>query len=189
MEVVTSRGCVPAAGARFNSKRDPAAEGSTAPFVAGRTLRRPRLDVAVKLTGHVSTYGCTVSFCLRALRRTCALMPATAVGFMNPSPSHLGNRHPCFRFDVLGLSAEGRSLCRGGRRPWSTHPARGEKASEFFRPRVTTRNWRPDRESNSGARICSPLRHHSAIRPSEGERMAIRCRCHRQPPRSPPRPR
>ena len=27
--------------------------------------------------------------------------------------------------------------------------------------------WRPDRESNSGARICSPLRHHSAIRPPE----------------------
>ena len=25
--------------------------------------------------------------------------------------------------------------------------------------------WRPDRESNSGARICSPLRNHSAIRP------------------------
>ena len=30
------------------------------------------------------------------------------------------------------------------------------------------KNWRPDRESNSGARICSPLRHHSAIRPPEG---------------------
>ena len=27
------------------------------------------------------------------------------------------------------------------------------------------RNWRPDRESNPGARICSPLRHHSAIGP------------------------
>ncbi len=25
--------------------------------------------------------------------------------------------------------------------------------------------WRPGRESNSGARICSPLRHHSATRP------------------------
>ena len=25
--------------------------------------------------------------------------------------------------------------------------------------------WRPDRESNPGARICSPLRHHSAIGP------------------------
>ena len=28
--------------------------------------------------------------------------------------------------------------------------------------------WRPGRESNSGARICSPLRHHSATRPPRG---------------------
>ena len=29
--------------------------------------------------------------------------------------------------------------------------------------------WRPDRESNPGARICSPLRHHSAIGPRCGK--------------------
>ena len=30
------------------------------------------------------------------------------------------------------------------------------------------KTWRPERESNSRARICSPLRHHSAIRPKGG---------------------
>ena len=32
-----------------------------------------------------------------------------------------------------------------------------------------TRKWRPDRESNPGARICSPLRHHSAIGPRRAQ--------------------
>jgi hypothetical protein len=30
---------------------------------------------------------------------------------------------------------------------------------------IPCKEWRPDRESNPGARICSPLRHHSAIGP------------------------
>ncbi len=31
---------------------------------------------------------------------------------------------------------------------------------------IVTRRWRPNRESNSGTRICSPLHSHSAIRPA-----------------------
>ena len=38
-------------------------------------------------------------------------------------------------------------------------------ASRRWKRSVISRKWRPDRESNSGARICSPLRNHSAIGP------------------------
>ena len=31
--------------------------------------------------------------------------------------------------------------------------------------------WRPDPESNRGARICNPLRHHSAIGPERGREL------------------
>jgi hypothetical protein len=31
--------------------------------------------------------------------------------------------------------------------------------------------WRPDPESNRGARICNPLRHHSAIGPKRGREL------------------
>ncbi len=43
-----------------------------------------------------------------------------------------------------------------------------ELANQFKNSRnsaISKMNWRPDRESNPGARICSPLRHHSAIGP------------------------
>ena len=33
------------------------------------------------------------------------------------------------------------------------------------------RFWRPDPESNRGARICNPLRHHSAIGPERGREL------------------
>jgi hypothetical protein len=32
-------------------------------------------------------------------------------------------------------------------------------------------SWRPDPESNRGARICNPLRHHSAIGPKRGREL------------------
>ena len=50
------------------------------------------------------------------------------------------------------------------------------------------RRWRPDRESNPGARICSPLRHHSAIGPRCGKARGIaQAPCPSQPPRADPR--
>jgi len=40
----------------------------------------------------------------------------------------------------------------------------------------TKENWRPGRESNSGARICNPLRNHSATRPCREQKMSRRGR-------------
>ncbi len=49
-------------------------------------------------------------------------------------------------------------------------PAHAAAGCSICRCSKTENRWRPDRESNPGARICSPLRHHSAIGPRCGRR-------------------
>ena len=41
----------------------------------------------------------------------------------------------------------------------------------LVKPKLGTDLWRPDPESNRGARICNPLRHHSAIGPERGREL------------------
>ncbi len=41
----------------------------------------------------------------------------------------------------------------------------------FMNPKIGIALWRPDPESNRGARICNPLRHHSAIGPERGREL------------------
>ena len=65
-------------------------------------------------------------------------------------------------------------------RCWHSASSRAGSGSQFFarcsgtpcgraRDGRCYKEWRPDRESNPGARICSPLRHHSAIGPRRAQ--------------------
>ena len=68
-----------------------------------------------------------------------------------------GRRLSAYRLPRLGAGASGRALRR----------ASGDQRGEISRAQSA---WRPRPESNRGARICSPLRNHSATRPSAGRR-------------------
>ena len=53
------------------------------------------------------------------------------------------------------------------------HPSPATTGSCTRRHSYSVGGWRPDRESNPGAGICSPLRHHSAIGPQDLDRFRL----------------
>ncbi len=73
----------------------------------------------------------------------------------------------CWRSLSQSTNTDGtnRQTRRGIRRNAPITSVDGLRASCRRTGRPLRTHWRPDRESNPGARICSPLRHHSAIGP------------------------
>ena len=78
----------------------------------------------------------------------------------------------CWRSLSQSTNTDGtnRQTRRGIRRNAPITSVDGLLASCQCNGRPLRTHWGPDRESNPGARICSPLRHHSAIGPRRARR-------------------